>query len=248
LVAVEHVTVTGAGGSDGAAIRAELDAVARGMTTLDLNPAKLRAAVSRFEEVTGLRVSAQFPHGLVIRVVERLPVAAVRMLGREVAVSDDGVLLPDVALSGPLPLIALAEPPSGNRLQGSWAPGAARLLGAAPRRLLSRLAEVMTVTGHGLVVQIRNGPSVYFGGGTELRQKWAAVMAVLSDPGSAGASYIDVTDPGHPAAGGSGPATASAASATASTISGTPTTASTTSSAASTTASGTTSSGTPTGG
>jgi hypothetical protein len=34
-----------------------------------------------------------------------------------------------------------------------------------------------------------------------LAAKWRAVVAVLADPGSVGASYIDVTDPGRPAAG-----------------------------------------------
>ena len=62
-----------------------------------------------------------------------------------------------------------------------------------------------TVAGHGLVAQVRGGPSIYFGDATELpRAKWHPATAVLADPSSAGAAYIDVTDPVRPAAGAGG--------------------------------------------
>jgi cell division septal protein FtsQ len=201
LVAVDHVTVTGASGADAPAIRAALDSAGREMTTLDVNTGQLQAAVSGFPEVTGLRVSTHFPHGLVVQVIELLPVGAVKLAGREVAVTGNGVLLPKVPATRSLPLIALDEPPVGARLPQRWALNAARLLAAAPRRLLPRLAEVTTVAGHGLVVQIRSGPSVYFGDDSQPRAKWIALLAVLADPSSAGALYIDVTDPARPAAG-----------------------------------------------
>ena len=72
----------------------------------------------------------------------------------------------------------------------------------------------MTVAPHGLVAQIRGGPSIYFGDATELLQKWIAASEVLADPGSAGAVYIDVTDPQRAAAGagGDGQSTADAGS------------------------------------
>jgi hypothetical protein len=54
---------------------------------------------------------------------------------------------------------------------------------------------------HGVVVQLRNGPQLYFGPTDELAHKWAAVVAVLQNRDSAGAGYIDVSDPGRPAAG-----------------------------------------------
>jgi hypothetical protein len=80
------------------------------------------------------------------------------------------------------------------------------LLGAAPYQLLPRVAEIMNVTGRGLVAQLRDGPSVYFGNATQAAAKWAAMLAVLANSASQGASYIDVTDPQHPAAGTTGTA------------------------------------------
>jgi hypothetical protein len=85
------------------------------------------------------------------------------------------------------------------------AAAAIKLLSAAPGELLPKISQVTTVAPHGLVAQVRGGPSIYFGDTTELWQKWIAASEVLGDPGSAGALYIDVTDPQRPAAGaGSG--------------------------------------------
>ena len=214
VVAIDHVTITGESGSDAAQIRSALDSAARTMTTLDFQSSRLRAAVSQFPEVKGLRVTTHFPHGVVIHVIELLPVATVRFAGGEVAVTGDGTLLPKVPVSGSLPSISLAEPPIGSQLQQGWELGAARLLAAAPRRVLPRLSDVMTVSGHGLVAQVRNGPSVYFGDGTQLGVKWASALAVLADPGSQGASYIDVTDPERPVAGVAGDSSTGSATGT----------------------------------
>jgi hypothetical protein len=104
-----------------------------------------------------------------------------------------------------LPAIPIRIPPGGTRVTDPTARGAVGILAAAPRRLLESISEVTSVSGHGLVVQVRNGPSLYFGDATQIGAKWRAATAVLADPGSAGALYIDVTDPERPAAGaGSG--------------------------------------------
>jgi cell division septal protein FtsQ len=239
IVAIDHVTITGDNGPEAPAIRAALESAAHQMTTLDLQSSRLRAAVASFPEVKGLRISAQFPHGLLIHVVEQLPVATINISGHVVAVAGDGTLLEKQSVAGSLPVIALREPPIGMRLTQGWPLGAAKLLAAAPRQLLGRLAEAMSVAGHGLVVQVRNGPSIYFGDATRAHAKWDAALAVLADPGSAGAAYIDVTDPSRPAAGAgtagtsssttTGPTTASSSSTSAasSTASTSPSTAST---------------------
>jgi hypothetical protein len=67
--------------------------------------------------------------------------------------------------------------------------------------LAPKISQVTRVAPHGLVAQIRGGPAIYFGDLTELAQKWIAASEVLADAGSAGALYIDVTDPERPAAG-----------------------------------------------
>ena len=200
LVAVTRVTVTGQSGPDAAAIRTALIGAARGMTTLDVSMSTLRTAVSPFPVVEDLRVSTQFPHGMRIRVLERLPVAVVSVGGRRIAVASDGTLLHEMQAASSLPVVPLAVAPGGPRLINP-ALQAINLLAAAPAQLLQRISQVTTVQGHGLVAQIRGGPSIYFGLATDARAKWIAATEVLADPGSAGAGYIDVTDPVRPAAG-----------------------------------------------
>lgn len=203
LVAVTKVTVTGVSGPDAGAIRSAVVGAARGMTTLNVSMSQLRTAVSPYPVVADLHVSTQFPHGMRIRVIERPPVAMVSVAGHNIAVASDGTLLHDLVVSSPLPVVPLTVPPGGPRLTDP-ALAAVKLLAAAPAQLLPKIAQVSAVAGHGLVAQIRGGPSVYFGDASSARAKWLAASAVLADAGSAGAAYVDVTDPVRPAAGAGG--------------------------------------------
>ncbi len=205
LVSVRHVTISGASGSDAAQIRAALVSAAHTMSTLNVQLNRLHNAVAPYPIVKDLHVTTQFPHGMRIRVIEQLAVGAIEAGGHKTAVAGDGSLLHDVAASPSLPVIALRVPPGGARVTDPNAIAAITLLAVAPDRLRTRIGQVTTDASHGLVAELRNGPSIYFGDGSELAAKWLAASEVLADPGSAGASYIDVTVPAHPAAGaGSG--------------------------------------------
>jgi cell division protein FtsQ len=201
LVAVQQVTINGVSGADAGAIRSALGSAARNMTTLDVQMNQLRTAVAPFPEVKRLRVRTVFPHRMVIDVIEQRPVAVVQVGNRQVPVAADGTLLRSVIVSSTLPTIPLSVAPVGSRLAEGRAGDAVALLAAAPYQLLPKISQATTVAGHGLVAQLRNGPSVYFGAATRLAAKWVAAREVLADPGSAQAVYIDVTDPSRPAAG-----------------------------------------------
>ena len=200
LVAVEHVTVTGQSGPDASQIRSALVAEARNMTTLDVRIGELRMAVAPYAVVKDLRVSTQFPHGMRIRVIEQVPVAVVVAAGRRIAVAGDGTLLRDVLPSSALPMIQMRIVPGGTHLTGFLLDEVA-LITAAPDQLAAQVSQVTVIAPHGLVAQLRDGPSIYFGDAGQLAAKWAAAAAVLADSGSAGAVYIDVSDPQRPAAG-----------------------------------------------
>jgi cell division protein FtsQ len=177
------------------------------MTTLDVQTNRLYAAVSAYPVVKKLQVSTQFPHSMSIRVIEQLPVAVVEVGGGHVGVAADGTLLHDLASLPALPRIALAVPPGGPRLTEPTAVNAVAAASAAPPALLHRITLISTSAKHGLMAQLSGGPVVYLGDASHLRAKWSALVAVLADTGSAGASYIDVTDPGRPAAGVDAPGT-----------------------------------------
>jgi cell division protein FtsQ len=219
LVAVSQVAITGERGADAGAIRSALRSAARNMTTLDVQMGQLRTAVAPFPEVRRLRVRTVFPHRMVIEVIEQRPVGILEVDGRAVPVAADGTILRSVAASSSLPAIPLSVLPAGRHVHDRAADAVA-LLAAAPDQLLGGISQVTTVQGHGLVAQLRNGPSLYFGDAVRLSAKWLAVTEVLGDPGSAGAGYIDVSDPARPAAGAgtsstaASPATASSQTAT----------------------------------
>jgi cell division protein FtsQ len=203
LVGVKRVTVVGATGRDASRIRSALTSAGRKMTTLDVQTSTLRRAVARYTVVKDLRVSTQFPHGLRIEVVEQIPVAAITADGRRVAVAGDGSLLRDVRPSSSLPQLSVPTIPGGPRLTDRRLLAAIAVLAAAPYQLLAHVGAVTRDPAHGLVVDLRHGPTVYFGDTALLGSKWTAAADVLADPGSAGASYIDVVDPARPAAGSS---------------------------------------------
>lgn len=204
LVAIRNVRVVGLSGQDAAQIRSALVAAARRMTTLDLQRRALLRAVKPYPQVVGLRVSTQLPHGLRIVVQERIPLAVLVAGGRREVVDRDGVLLAGADTRG-LPLVPLAALPSTNRVSAGHGLAEVVLLAAAPWQLLSHISQVANRPGEGLVVTLRGGPLVYFGSPARAADKWQALIAVLASGQAAGAGYIDVSDPEHPAAGTGSP-------------------------------------------
>jgi cell division protein FtsQ len=193
--------VSGVHGPQAASIEAVLVAAARRMSTLHVNSAALRAAAAPFAVVREVQASPEFPHGLRIRVIEQLPVAALTVEGTRTAVAADGVVLGPALLSASLPSLSGAFAPAvGQRVGNTSLRGSLTLLGAAPPPL-ERLVKSVFAGPKGLTVAMRNGLLAYFGDATRPHAKWLSLARVLADQGSAGASYVDVRLPARPAAG-----------------------------------------------
>jgi cell division protein FtsQ len=204
LVAVQQVQIVGVQGPDAAGIDVALRAAARRQSTLDVHVGALRAAVAPFRVVRGLSVRTSFPHGLRIRVVEQLPVAALTVGGVRTAVAADGVVLGPGLLSASLPaLTAGGSPLRSGRVQDATVRAELSVLGAAPSMLLGWVERVFwgPPAREGLTVAMRGGLLLYFGDATRPHAKWLAAARVLADPSSAGATYVDVSAPERPAAG-----------------------------------------------
>jgi cell division protein FtsQ len=84
----------------------------------------------------------------------------------------------------------------------------------APSALAVRISSIGHAGARGLVVRLRNGPLLIFGNGSDAAAKWAGAAAVLADPSSRGASYLDLRVPDRPVAGGLGASTLAPLSAT----------------------------------
>jgi cell division protein FtsQ len=201
FVAVQRVQIVGVHGADAHAVESALMDAARGMSTLDASSGALTAAVAPLRVVSAVRVIPHFPHGLTVEVEEQPPVAALTVDGQRTAVAGDGVALGTSLLSGSLPSVAaLYEPPPGKRVRGAGQLAELSVLGAAPTPLLRHVERVFN-GAEGLTVAMRNGLLVYFGDDSRAHAKWLSLARVLADSGSAGASYVDVRLPNHPAAG-----------------------------------------------
>jgi cell division protein FtsQ len=201
LVSVQSVRISGVRGPDAGPIETALIGAARRMSTLDVHPRALRAAVAPFTVVREVQASASFPHGLHIRVIEQLPVAALVVGGTRTAVAADGVALGPALLSGNLPTLASGyEPAAGQRVRGSSLLGALTVIGAAPAPLAKLLARAYA-SPKGITVAMSNGLVAYFGDASRPHAKWLSLARVLADPSSAGAEYVDVRLPERPAAG-----------------------------------------------
>jgi cell division protein FtsQ len=220
FTAVEHVKVSGLHGPQAQAIEAALNGAASHMSTLDVHPAALRAAVASFPVVRTVRAIPGFPHGLKIEVTEQLPVAALTIGGERTAVAADGVVLGPALLSSSLPALGDSQGAGqlqpGQRVQGQSLLAELTVLGTVPRPLERFVTRVFTSPGgQGLTVVMRNGLLVYFGDAVRPHAKWLSLARVLADSTSAGAVYIDVRVPERPAAGFSSAGAPSASTASA---------------------------------
>ena len=203
FVRVEHVTVTGLTGTDVQRERAAVVAAAKRMTTLNVDEGALIQAIGPGAAIESLRVSSNFPHGLHVEVVETAPVAILVDGSTRVAVGARGVLLPHVRVGGTAaPVVDVGALPSGLRLGRGRALRLVDCAAAIPADLLPRVLRIRELPGQGLVAYLRRGPRVILGSADDLPAKWAAAAAVLADPSSRGASYVDARWPDRPVAGG----------------------------------------------
>jgi cell division protein FtsQ len=205
LVRVEHVTVTGIGGRQGAAIRGALTEAALDMSVLDVRRDALQTAVEPYPIVRSLRTQTDFPHGLTITVNAYEPVAALKAGGQLTAVAADGTILRGSATKD-LTIVGVRSTVGGGRVGDRQALRAIHLIAAAPPALRARVARVYRGP-HGLAATLQNGPKLYFGGTARFGAKWGAAAAVLAHRTSKGASYLDLRVPERPVAGGLQPRT-----------------------------------------
>jgi cell division protein FtsQ len=212
LVAVKEVRITGLTSSQAGSIRTALTTAAAEMTTLHVDQARLRAAVASFPIVAKVTAEGNVPHLLKITVVERPPIAVLKTQGQSVPVAADGTLLRGVDATQ-APTVTVKAPPAGPTLKDGLALAQLKILAAAPAPLRAEVTRMFT-GARGMQAQLRNGPIVAFGAPDRLAAKWGALVAVLADGSSAGATLIDLTVPESPAAAGLEPIASTQATST----------------------------------
>jgi cell division septal protein FtsQ len=158
--------------------------------------------VQSYPYVVAITVVGHGAHAVTIDVSEQVPVALVEVGGQAQVVDGRGEILTDSSIPhGVLPQVPLHSAPTGPTVTASGARAALAALAAAPYALLAHVQSATWVAAHGVVAQLRGGPQIYFGPDHDLGRKWRAAVALLQNSNSAGAAYIDVSDPQRPAAG-----------------------------------------------
>ncbi len=202
-VAVEQVKITGAELAPDA--DAALRAAADGQSTLHPDAEALRAAVAGDPLVAGIKVDTDFPHTMLIDVQVREPVAYLASEG--VVVAGDGTILDETGKAPEgLPEIKLGGESDGGAVAGSSVTGDAlevsRVLGAVPGPLAGEINSAKTTKDYGVSVDVGPGLELRFGDSASADLKWKAAVTVLADPKFEGASYLDLSVPDRPVAGG----------------------------------------------
>jgi cell division septal protein FtsQ len=202
LVKIQHVTIVGVSGPDVPQIKSALEQEALTMTTLNLSVSQLEKSVSNYPVVSSVSATTHGSHAVTINVVERIPVA---MITHQV-VDGGGYVLAHNTAKEPLPTLkpvgdAGVDPITAGQVTGAKNLAVLKVLGGAPYRFLARVKSATYTSANGIVLQIRNGPVLQFGGDGRAAEKWEAVLAVLANASSSGACEINVVDPQRPAAG-----------------------------------------------
>ncbi|NYG56228.1 FtsQ-type POTRA domain-containing protein [Nocardioides perillae] len=190
-LAVAEIEVEGAALLSEAEVRAATGAV----TGTPLARVDLAAVEERVEQLTPVleaEVTRGWPQALRVRVTERTPVAVVELAGSLRGMDADGVLFRryDRAPAG-LPRVVV---PAGTRTEAVVE--AARVVGALPDALSSRVERVEVETVDAISLRLRGGRRVVWGSADDSAAKVRVVDALLT--AVPGARTYDVSVPGQP--------------------------------------------------
>jgi cell division protein FtsQ len=157
---------------------------------IEANPWVLKATVAR-----------HLPSGLTIEVTERVP-AAVTVGTPPMLIAADGVVLGRASPDTELPSIV---PPPGTLAVGDRLTISTELavVGALPESLRHKVTTVTRQPDGSLALIMRNGPTVYYGDGSEVEAKAEALRAVLgwAARNHVHPAYVDLRAPAAPSVG-----------------------------------------------
>lgn len=205
VVAVNKVTVVGLDGYYERGARKSVTQEALTMSTLNVDADRLRDSLGEFVDIAGLQTKTDFPHGLTVIVAVRRAVASARVGNTLVGLTGTGAVLESTHNLALLPRIEVTGGVKDNRLLGRESLRVLSVLGAAPDVMLRRIDGV-SLTPRGITVKLDKGTLLYFGDQRLAADKWRAAVAVLADPKSKGARYVDLRIADRPAIGGLGAA------------------------------------------
>jgi cell division protein FtsQ len=192
LVDVREVTVEG---TSRLTTEQVLDAarVTGGGSLVLLDSAAIERRVARLRPVAAVTVTRHWPHDVVIRVVERRPVAVVNSPGQPMLLDATGVAFAPAG-AGHDAGQALVEVQVDEPVPGAGetdARAAMQVLATLPPTLRSRVTEMRAPTPSQVRLQLRDGRTVVWGSPTDNATKVAVLRSLLRRD----ARFYDVSTP-----------------------------------------------------
>jgi len=208
LFSVDQIEISGLPATALPQVGAELRAAAHRQTTTDFSVGALRAAVAHYSLITQITATTHFPHGVSISVDTRTPVARLDVDHHLVMVDASGAIVTGAHMQHLVVLRTDTKLVRGST-RDPFVLVALQIMADAPAALRRRVVSVSSVKGL-LTIYLDRGPRLIFGNDALPHAKWDSAAAVLAEPSSRGAAYIDVEVPSRPAAMVADPSTSSA--------------------------------------
>lgn len=161
---------------------------------VELDLGAIRARVGALAPVRRVDVSRDWPHGVLIKVTERTPVAVVEVGGRFHAMDVEGVLFRDY----PRPPAGMPRVVSTEGTSSAALAEAARVIAALPPGLAGRVDHVAVAGVDQVSLQMRGGALVIWGSDAQSTLKAQVLEKLLARPGHT----YDVSVPGQPVTSG----------------------------------------------
>lgn len=195
LMALHTVEVVGAQRVDAAAVRRALDPQLGTPLPL-LNYSQVHKQLERFPLIRSYSTEADPPGTLVVRIVERTPLAVLKDASGFQLVDQAGVVMQTTPTRpGGYPLIAIADGTAKHARQTEFA-AAAAVLAALPDGMLAKVATATATGAQDVTLKLASGVTVVWGGPDHAALKSSVLAALVK--AAPRASVYDVSAPNSP--------------------------------------------------
>jgi cell division protein FtsQ len=169
-----------------------------GTPLIRINTAEVARRVEQITQVQSARVTRHWPDKVMIVVLDRTPALAVAQDGRYAMVDKFGVVVRWAAKQPRrMPLLAAPAVPATGLRGSAGVRAAVTVLQDVPASLRRRIQAVQAPAADAVVLDLRGGVRILWGGTDRPAAKAAELTALMRGH----ASYYDVSDPGTAATG-----------------------------------------------
>lgn len=197
LLSARHVSVVGTAHTTRAAVL-RAAGIHGHPPLIDVDPGAASARVEALPWVGTATVSRRWPDSVVVRVTERVAVAAVAAGTASYLVDGTGRILGPAPSTG-LPLLrSPARPGRPGSILGPRAHPGLVVAAALARILPGRVQDVVVGSDASVTVDLGGGVRAVLGPASAVDAKLAALASVLTGAAPSGAETIDVSIPGEP--------------------------------------------------